>query len=139
MHYPADSPASRTQRRVNGINVSAVKNLQATTENRRNPPLSCLTGRLNDTKRHRCPSTLFSLAVVPLRAHVRGLMSFAELPALLAEALASRGYAAPTAVQAAVIAPEAAGRDLVVSAQTGSGKTVAFGLPMHPQPPRQER
>lgn len=60
-------------------------------------------------------------------------MSFAELPALLAEALASRGYAAPTAVQAAVIAPEAAGRDLVVSAQTGSGKTVAFGLAMHPE------
>ena len=57
-------------------------------------------------------------------------MSFAELPALLAEALASRGYAAPTAVQAAVIEPEAQGRDLVVSAQTGSGKTVAFGLAM---------
>jgi ATP-dependent RNA helicase DeaD len=60
-------------------------------------------------------------------------MSFADLPALLAEALAARGYAAPTAVQAAVIEPEAAGRDLVVSAQTGSGKTVAFGLAMHPE------
>lgn len=57
-------------------------------------------------------------------------MSFADLPALLAEALAARGYAAPTAVQAAVIEPEAAGRDLIVSAQTGSGKTVAFGLAM---------
>ena len=67
------------------------------------------------------------------RAHVRDLMSFADLPALLAEALAARGYAAPTAVQAAVIAPEAAGRDLIVSAQTGSGKTVAFGLAMHPE------
>ena len=60
-------------------------------------------------------------------------MSFADLPALLGEALAARGYAAPTAVQAAVIEPEAAGRDLVVSAQTGSGKTVAFGLAMHPE------
>ncbi|MBB4839576.1 ATP-dependent RNA helicase DeaD [Sphingomonas kyeonggiensis] len=60
-------------------------------------------------------------------------MSFADLPALLAEALAARGYAAPTAVQAAVIEPEAAGRDLIVSAQTGSGKTVAFGLAMHPE------
>ncbi|MBO9622350.1 MAG: DEAD/DEAH box helicase [Sphingomonas sp.] len=57
-------------------------------------------------------------------------MSFSDLPALLAEALAARGYEAPTAVQAAVIEPEAAGRDLVVSAQTGSGKTVAFGLAM---------
>ena len=55
-------------------------------------------------------------------------MSFESLPPLIGEALAERGYAAPTPVQAAVIAPDAAGRDLVVSAQTGSGKTVAFGL-----------
>jgi len=57
-------------------------------------------------------------------------MPFAALPPLLSEALAARGYAAPTPVQAAVIEPEAAGRDLIVSAQTGSGKTVAFGLAM---------
>ena len=57
-------------------------------------------------------------------------MSFTDLPAPLATALAARGYSAPTAVQAAVLAPEAAGRDLIVSAQTGSGKTVAFGLAM---------
>jgi ATP-dependent RNA helicase DeaD len=55
-------------------------------------------------------------------------MPFSRLPASLAEALSARGYAAPTAVQAAVIEPEANGRDLIVSAQTGSGKTVAFGL-----------
>ncbi|MEI9853069.1 MAG: DEAD/DEAH box helicase [Sphingomonas sp.] len=55
-------------------------------------------------------------------------MPFSSLPPLLSEALAARGYAAPTPVQAAVLQPEAAGRDLVVSAQTGSGKTVAFGL-----------
>ncbi len=46
----------------------------------------------------------------------------------LARALAQRGYAEPTAVQSAVLAPETEGRDLLVSAQTGSGKTVAFGL-----------
>lgn len=57
-------------------------------------------------------------------------MSFSDLPPILSEALAERGYAEPTAVQAAVMAPEAAGRDLIVSAQTGSGKTVAFGLAM---------
>ena len=56
------------------------------------------------------------------------MTSFTNVPPLLAEALATRGYAAPTAVQAAVIEPEATGRDLIVSAQTGSGKTVAFGL-----------
>ncbi|MDO7841673.1 DEAD/DEAH box helicase [Sphingomonas immobilis] len=60
-------------------------------------------------------------------------MPFTHLPALLGEALVSRGYAAPTPVQAAVIQPEAEGRDLIVSAQTGSGKTVAFGLAIAPQ------
>jgi len=55
-------------------------------------------------------------------------MSFETLPPLLGEALAERGYAEPTPVQAATIAPDAAGRDLIVSAQTGSGKTVAFGI-----------
>jgi ATP-dependent RNA helicase DeaD len=57
-------------------------------------------------------------------------MPFSTLPALLGEAIAARGYAAPSPVQAAVLAPEAKGRDLIVSAQTGSGKTVAFGIAM---------
>ena len=47
---------------------------------------------------------------------------------MLARALAERNYAEATPVQAAVLTPDAAGRDLVVSAQTGSGKTVAYGL-----------
>ena len=46
----------------------------------------------------------------------------------LAEALAARGYDTLTSVQSAVIEEEAEGRDLIVSAKTGSGKTVAFGL-----------
>jgi len=57
-------------------------------------------------------------------------MSFSDLPSVLGQALAERGYAQPTAVQAAVLEAEAGGRDLIVSAQTGSGKTVAFGLAM---------
>ena len=60
-------------------------------------------------------------------------MSFESLPPIIGEALAERGYAAPTPVQAAVLQPEAAGRDLIVSAQTGSGKTVAFGLALADQ------
>ncbi len=60
-------------------------------------------------------------------------MNFTDLPPFLGEALAERGYEKPTAVQAAVIEAEASGRDLVVSAQTGSGKTVAFGLAMAEQ------
>mgnify|MGYP002780459569 CR=1 FL=1 len=57
-------------------------------------------------------------------------MTFETLPAPLSEALAARGYDAPTAVQTAVLEPAAMGHDLIVSAQTGSGKTVAFGLAM---------
>jgi ATP-dependent RNA helicase DeaD len=46
----------------------------------------------------------------------------------LSEALAERGYDVLTDVQQAVTAPELAAADLLVSAQTGSGKTVGFGL-----------
>lgn len=55
-------------------------------------------------------------------------MRFPSTNISLARALADRGYAEPTPVQAAVLQPEAAERDLLVSAQTGSGKTVAYGL-----------
>jgi ATP-dependent RNA helicase DeaD len=50
----------------------------------------------------------------------------------LAGALAAQGYDTLTAVQLAVLGDEAAGADLLVSAQTGSGKTVAFGLAIAP-------
>ncbi len=51
-----------------------------------------------------------------------------NIAAPLAAALAAKGYASLTAVQTAVLADDTAGRDMLVSAQTGSGKTVAFGL-----------
>jgi ATP-dependent RNA helicase DeaD len=50
-----------------------------------------------------------------------------ENPALQL-ALLERGYTEPTAVQRAVLQADAGERDLLVSAQTGSGKTVAYGL-----------
>ena len=40
------------------------------------------------------------------------------------------GYATPTPVQAAVIPDALQGRDVLARAQTGTGKTAAFGLPM---------
>lgn len=55
-------------------------------------------------------------------------MSFPTASSPLARALAERSYDRPTPVQIAVLADEAAGRDLLVSAQTGTGKTVAYGL-----------
>ena len=57
-------------------------------------------------------------------------MSFPATHPALSRALAERQYAEPTPVQRAVLEPEAEGRDLLVSAQTGSGKTIAFGLAM---------
>lgn len=50
----------------------------------------------------------------------------------LARAIEKKGYSGLTEVQEAVIAPETQGADLLVSAQTGSGKTVAFGLAVAP-------
>ncbi len=58
-------------------------------------------------------------------------MNFATNPAL-DRALTERGYTELTPVQEAVLAAGAEARDLLVSAQTGSGKTVAYGLAFAP-------
>ncbi len=60
---------------------------------------------------------------------MNAMPSFEDLvgPAL-ATALENRGFTALMPVQRAMLAPELAGRDLRVSSQTGSGKTVAIGL-----------
>lgn len=55
-----------------------------------------------------------------------------NIAAPLAAALEAKGYASLTPVQEAMLAPEVDGRDLLVSAQTGSGKTVAFGIAIAP-------
>ena len=58
-------------------------------------------------------------------------MTFAEigLHEALLKALADSGYTEPTPVQAQTIPAAIEGRDLMVSSQTGSGKTAAFMLP----------
>ncbi|PJF09923.1 DEAD/DEAH box helicase [Pseudorhodobacter sp. MZDSW-24AT] len=56
-----------------------------------------------------------------------------NVAAPLAQALEAKGYETLTAVQQSVIAEGVEGRDLLVSAQTGSGKTVAFGLAIAPE------
>ena len=60
------------------------------------------------------------------------VQSFADLglagPVL--SAVASVGYEAPSPIQAATIPPMMAGRDVVGLAQTGTGKTAAFALPI---------
>ena len=58
--------------------------------------------------------------------------NFSELTlsAVLKDNLAAHGFTVPTAVQAQAIPPALAGRDIVATAQTGTGKTLAFVLPM---------
>ncbi|TIW92572.1 DEAD/DEAH box helicase, partial [Mesorhizobium sp.] len=60
------------------------------------------------------------------------MSSFETIVPALAEALEKRGYTALTPVQQAVLATELGAADALVSAQTGSGKTVAFGLALAP-------
>src|SRR4029079_19489790 len=58
------------------------------------------------------------------------LMTFEALGlhASILKALTEAGYTKPTGVQAQAIPAALAGRDLLVSSQTGSGKTAAFML-----------
>jgi len=58
-------------------------------------------------------------------------MSFADLHLALPilKAIAECGYEKPTPIQTEAIPPALAGRDLIASAQTGTGKTAAFMIP----------
>src|ERR1017187_3744203 len=60
------------------------------------------------------------------------MKTFSELPlsALLKSNLAKHGFTEPTPVQAKAIEPALAGSDLIATAQTGTGKTLAFVLPL---------
>jgi ATP-dependent RNA helicase RhlE len=60
------------------------------------------------------------------------MKSFSEftLSALVKSNLLRNGFIEPTAVQAQSIEPALAGRDVVATAQTGTGKTLAFVLPI---------
>jgi ATP-dependent RNA helicase RhlE len=48
----------------------------------------------------------------------------------LLRAVRELGFTTPTPVQAAAIPPALAGKDVLASAQTGTGKTAAFGIPL---------
>ncbi|MCX6627805.1 MAG: DEAD/DEAH box helicase [Candidatus Solibacter sp.] len=59
------------------------------------------------------------------------MKNFSELPlsAQLMSNLAKQNFSEPTPIQSQAIEPALAGRDLVATAQTGTGKTLAFVLP----------
>ncbi|HLB83850.1 MAG TPA: DEAD/DEAH box helicase [Steroidobacteraceae bacterium] len=77
-------------------------------------------------------------------------MSFDQLglSAELLRAVSDQGYDTPTPIQLGAIPPVLAGRDLLAAAQTGTGKTAGFALPLlqrldaenpHPRGPRAPR
>ncbi len=56
------------------------------------------------------------------------MLKISGIPNAIAEAMIQRGYEKLTPVQEEVIKKNYSGLDLLVSAQTGSGKTIAFGF-----------
>src|SRR5690606_116219 len=61
-----------------------------------------------------------------------GAVTFAELgvPQGIADRLRHRGILEPFPIQAATLVDALAGRDVCGKAPTGSGKTIAFGIPL---------
>src|SRR5579862_2810371 len=60
------------------------------------------------------------------------MKNFSELPlsVRVQTNLSRNGFTQPTPIQALAIEPALAGRDLIATAQTGTGKTLAFTLPL---------
>src|SRR6478736_376764 len=81
---------------------------------------------LGDNRRLDCGETLTQLANLPLSS------SFAELgvPAELSDVLVAAGITVPTPIQAATLPDSLGGRDVLGRGRTGSGKTIAFLLPL---------
>jgi len=72
-------------------------------------------------------SPLTDAVLAAQRAHRFGEI---ELPVTIARAVEKMGFTHPTEVQARAIGPLRAGKDLIGQAQTGTGKTAAFGIPI---------
>ena len=66
----------------------------------------------------------------PVDVAVESAFASLGLCASLVRAVAQEGYTAPTAVQSQVVPHVLAGRDVLACAQTGTGKTAAFVLPL---------
>ena len=73
------------------------------------------------------PSELEAAAIAAASGYRFGEI---EVPATIARAIESLGFVTPTEVQARAIPPLRRGEDLIGQAQTGTGKTAAFGIPI---------
>src|ERR1700735_5061124 len=78
----------------------------------------------------RIPLSVCAATVPPARKSYR-MLSFSEsiISAYTKERLASARFTTPTPVQAATIPHALEGKDVLATAQTGTGKTLAFLIP----------
>ena len=78
------------------------------------------------------PSTIVEETNENLPAEEEATVRFADLGLsdAVMQAVVDMGYETPTPVQAASIPEVLAGRDILAAAQTGTGKTAAFLLPL---------
>ena len=60
------------------------------------------------------------------------VLTISSFPQKYSEAVAGMGYETPSPIQERAIAPLLEGCDLLGVAQTGTGKTAAFALPLSP-------
>lgn len=69
-------------------------------------------------------------SLIAFPSYRMNLFSELSLSSVLQSNLVKHGFVQPTPVQSKAIPPALAGRDVVATAQTGTGKTLAFVLPM---------
>jgi ATP-dependent RNA helicase DeaD len=94
-------------------------------------PESAATSAVNGNDEHASAideeSPLLAAVLASARRHRFGDI---EVPVTIARALERMGFTQPTEVQAAAIQPLREAKDLIGQAQTGTGKTAAFGIPI---------
>src|SRR6202022_3757006 len=84
------------------------------------------------------------LTLGPSRKNILVMTTFAELPlsSALQQKLAAAEFTIPTPIQAQTIPHALAGKDVIATAQTGTGKTLAFLIPLiemlQQQPPSRQ-
>ncbi len=118
-----DTPAAHPRRRIRraGQGVTQEPSSGAAPAHRRAGPAA------DPEPTPQTDQTLLADALAQASAHRFGDI---EVPVTVARALERMGYETPTEVQERSIPPLRTGADLIGQAQTGTGKTAAFGIPI---------